>query len=106
MRFSGSSKWNFLLNPLIEMGDLEFTCFEFTTVEEIPRAAGNTPPSLGTVTKEVMRDLEEYWRQRTERLGESPREISDTQLLSVKIITQNQYLHVDPRIIKVPADAK
>jgi hypothetical protein len=99
-RFPQSSKWRQLLDDQVKKNDLEYSYFEIITKQEIPKARGFRPPHLDIVTKEVLRDLAEISSSRRESNG--PQIISDSTIVSMRLITQNEFLQVSPRKIPDP----
>jgi hypothetical protein len=105
-KFSGSSRWNALLIPLQEKDDLEYTYFELAIDQELIPAITKMLPRTDIVTKETLRDIAGYSNRVTEGSGSPFVSISESQIQSLKVITQNQFLNVTPRIIKVPAEPR
>lgn len=103
LQFSGSSRWRSLFVPLIESDDLQQTYFEITIDQELQPGPTLVPPKLGIVTKDTLRDLADYWNRVAEK---ETRPLPEAHILSMKVISQNEYLQITPRIIKVPAAAK
>lgn len=107
-RFSSSSRWKPLLVSLMEKRDLEFSYFEVTTDMEITASPMKVLPSSGVdiVTKDTVNDMANYLNRINVAERGNSTLIFDTQIHSLKTITQNEYLNVNPRIIAVPVDAK
>lgn len=107
-RFSGSSRWRPLLVSLMEKGDLEFSYFEVTTDMEITASPLKVLPSSGVdiVTKDTVNDMANYLNRINVPERGNPSLIFDAQIHSLKTITQNEYLNVNPRIVAVSAGAK
>lgn len=69
--------------------------YELIFREEMPAASGPPHVHLGIVTPENLRDLVEFDRIR----GTRTRQLPITDLLTIRPITQNEYLAITPRIV-------
>lgn len=105
-RFSPDSRWRPLLEEKIKTDDLAYSYFEIITVDEIPKARGFPFPYFDIVTDEVRADLAENFKWRRERGLDREEIFSEAMIVSLRVITQNEYLHVTPKIVPDPAKGK
>lgn len=103
---SGSSRWRSTLAPLMEKGDLEYSYFEVTIDRELAATTTKSLTGFDIVAKDTVRDMASYRNRIGVPERENPSLISDSQIRSLKVITQNEYLNVKPRIVEVPAGAR
>ena len=88
-------------------GDLEYSYFRIQTKEEIPPASPlRQRPRLDILTREVMSDLtlNETYRQKSTAHAPwdgdlNPFPLQDENILSIKKITQNEFLGIQPKIV-------
>ena len=71
--------------------------YELTFSREIPVAKTANIPHLGIVTRENLRDLRALAQSRSEKI---PAQLPITDLISIRPITQNEFLGITPRIVK------
>ncbi|MBN8709934.1 MAG: hypothetical protein BGO12_10515 [Verrucomicrobia bacterium 61-8] len=93
-RFSPQSSWRSLFEDVVQRRAFQGEYFEIVTSKEIAKTASLNLPHLDVVTKETLRDLSQF----TLRDSNDP----DLQIIAVRRITQNEFLHVNPRTIPDP----
>ncbi len=93
-RFPPKSPWRSLFEDIVQRQAFYGEYFEIVTTEEIPLTERFNLPHLDVVTKEALRDLSQF----TLRKSNDPA----LEIISIRRITQNEFLHVNPRTIPDP----
>jgi hypothetical protein len=99
-RFPASSKWRSFFEEQIQKGDFLYSYFEIKTNQEILPPRPTVLAHLDIVTEEVLKDMAENSRMHPD--DGILRPLPDSAFVSVRMITQNEFLGVNPRIIPVP----
>lgn len=99
-RFTPNSKARLIFDDHINKNDLEDQYFEIKTKEAIPRTRSLTMPHLDILTKEVSRDVADFCNRREKALFESA--LPDEMIISIRSISQNQFLQINPKIVPAP----
>ncbi len=92
-RFPPQSSWRPLFEDVVQRRAFQGEYFEIVTNEEITLTESLNLPHLDVVTNDVLRDLSQF------RLKSNA---PDLAIIAVSRITQNEFLHVNPRKIPDP----
>jgi hypothetical protein len=104
VRFPENSKFRIFFDERIKQDELEYCYFELITKRKIPRKSEVALPHLDIITKETTQDLLGYLKSRSPALFENA--LSDEMIVSVRRITQNEYLQINPKIVPDPNKTK
>jgi len=103
-RFPKNSEFRIYFEDRIKLEELEYCYFEIRTNRRIPKTRLLTVPRMDIITKQTMQDLLGYAEKQQAGLFEGL--LPDEMIVSVRRITQNEYLQITPKIVPDPTKAK
>jgi hypothetical protein len=102
-RFQKNSEFRLFFEERIKLDELEYRYFEITTKREIPRTR-SALPRMDMITKQTTQDLLGYAKSQESGLFE--KSLSDEMIVSVRRITQNEFLQINPKFVPDPTKTK
>ena len=106
IRFPEKSRWRAIFEQAISAGDLNSSYYSIRTKEELPKTGLRAMPTVDFVTDQVLQDMKENSIYRNKAGLDPILTAPDDLILSIQPISQNEFLHVQPRIIPDPTTTK
>lgn len=105
--FPEKSQWRSMFEQAISTDDLNALYYSIQTKEQLPKTGPFfAMPVVDLVTDQVLHDINENSQYRSKAGLDTIRPAPDSCILSIKPISQNDFLNVNPRIIPDPNKSK
>jgi hypothetical protein len=102
--FPDTSQWRPLIEKLISTDDFQWTYYSIETAGEPPKA--RIMPIVNPISQQALKDISENSENQRKAGWDTVQAAPDTLILSIKPISQNEFLNVNPRIVPDPTKSK
>ena len=104
--FPDTSHWRPLIDKLISNDDFQWTYYSIETSGEPPKARNVIVPIVNPISQQALKDISENSEYRRKAGLDTVHAAPDTLILSIRPISQNEFLNVNPKIVPDPTKSK